>query len=445
MLKRVAFLAVILSCLLCTGVFANPGTIEQLKLVSNNHVPTKLVVVHSYSTAKFVKDLFNIVKLINEKDKIPASDRLKLHIIPSSGNPVASLGISNEDAEKYVEVNSRFSSSDIWAQDCMEICSARYAGASEFVPAVFDSRRGRGLGGLPKVLSEMWDLAYAANPSSAQSHGDYGGNLEVVPNDDILVAGNTITGPCKAFFEKMGYAGRMFLPNTRWLSVGHIDEYLMFIPTAHAPGGYSFVRADPLYALELIEGAQDKDFDTLKSSSDASFMKKVRATLQAQRHNPQAGKGTAEGDFIELNRAISDIIEENVGKLKQLIRTTSGDEDRDFEEVAWPSLYTGRGGSNPSSCHAFLPGVVNLLVLRNHLIVPACHFAPFDTVIEARFRAQGNQVHFVDDEPYHNSMGEIHCGTNVLRKLDKVMFTPEHVERIQRLKQTFRKLHEGTR
>jgi hypothetical protein len=445
MLNRVAFLAVVISCCLCTSIFAAPGTIEQIKLVDNNHVPSRVVVIHSYSTGQFVKDLFRIIKLINEKENLSEADRIKLHIVPSSGNPISALGISSEDAAKYVEVNDRFSSSDIWAQDCMEICSARYAGQTDFVPAVFDSRRGRGLGPLPKTLSEMWNLAYVANPSSAQSHGDYGGNLEVVPNDGIMVAGNTITASCKALFEKMGYAGRLFLPNTRWLSVGHIDEYLMFIPTAHAPGGYSIVRADPLYALELIEGAQDADFTHLSSSSDASFMKKVRAVLQAQRHNPQAGKGTAEGDFIELNRAISDIIEENVGKLKQLIRETSGDATRDFEEVAWPSLFTGRGGSNPSGCHAYLPGVVNMLVLRNHLVVPACHFPPFDRVIEARFRSQGNEVHFVDDEPYHNSMGEIHCGTNVLRKLDKVVFTAEHIDRIQRLKKAFRNIHDRSR
>lgn len=418
--------------------------IEELKLVDNNHTPQKVLVVHSYSTGSFVKDLFKVIKLINEKDNLSGEDVIKLHIVSSSGDPTSSLGISPEDAKKYIEVNDRFSSSDIWIQDCMELCSARYQGETEFVPAVFDSKRGRGLGRLPQVLSEMWNLAFAPNPSSQGAHGDYGGNIEVVPNEDILVTGNTITGPCKANFEKSGYKDRAFYPNTRWLTVGHIDEYLSFIPTAHAPGGFSIVRADPLYALQLLASAKDEDFDGLYSSSDARLMKEVRDILNAERSNPEAGKGTAAGDFINLNRAISDIIEENVGKLKDMIRKVSNDPDREFEEVAWPSFFEGRGGSNPSGCHAFLPGVVNLLVLRNHLVVPACHFPPFDKAIQAKFRAQGNEVHFVDDMMYHNSMGEIHCGTNVLRRLDKVTFTKEHIEKVQRLKKIFKSIHQPT-
>ncbi|RCK81737.1 MAG: peptidyl arginine deiminase, type II [Candidatus Ozemobacter sibiricus] len=415
--------------------------IDRIKFVSYNNAPQKVLVVHSYSTARFVKDLFNVIKEINEVENLSEADRIKLHIISSGGNPISQLGISAADAAKYVEVNPVFQSSDQWVQDCMELCSARKKGTNEYVPAVFDSVRGRGLGGLPPALAKLWDLVYFKNPATAQAHGDYGGNLEVTPFDDVLVAGNTITSQCKAYLEKWGYAGRMFNPDTRWLSVGHIDEYLMFIPTAHAPGGYSIVRADPQLALDLIAKAPDSEFATL-NSSDRSFLLRVKAVLNQQYTDPNAGRGTAEGDFIELNYKIAEIIEQNVGQLKEFIRKVTNDPDRDFAEVAWPCVYEGYNGARPSSCHAYLPGVVNLTVLRNHLLVPATYFKPFDKLIEARFRAQGNIVHFIDDTPYHTAMGEIHCGTNVLRDLNKLVVTPKQVEKVQRIKAQFRVLHE---
>lgn len=428
------------SCLVALPAEAAPAAdkVERIQLVNNNHVPQKLLVVYTYGNGPFVKDLFKVVKQINEQDRLPEADRLKLHIVTSGSDPVKELGISPEDAAKYVEVNPKFSSSDIWMQDCMEICSA-WAGGKR-LPAVFDSNRGRGLAGLPKALADLWDLVYFKNPSTQMSHGDYGGNLEVTPFDDIMVAGNTITPQCKTFFEKLGYAGRLATPNTRWLTVGHIDEYISFIPTAHAPGGYSIVKADPGYALELLTNIADSELDKI-ARSDREFLLRVKRLLNTQLLDPAAGRGTAEADFITLNRAISELIEKNVGELKQFIRTAANDPERDFTEVAWPSLYEGRGGAQPTGCCSFLPGVVNLTVVRNHLLVPACHIPSFDTIIEARFRSQGNTVHFIDDEPYHSSMGEIHCGTNVLRDPGRTILSERQVRAVQAVKARFRNLH----
>lgn len=419
---------------------AAPGANEvaRIKLVNNNHVPTKILVCSAYNTQRFVKDLFNVIRYINDSEGLTGDNFVKLHIIPGSSNPLNSLGVSSDIAKKYAEVNQNFSSSDIWLQDCMEICSAVLKDGS-VVPAVFDSNRGRGLARLPRTLSDMWDLVYFKNPSNYQARGDYGGNIEITPFDDILVVGNTMTAPCKKFFEENGYKDRMFIGDTNWLRVGHIDEYISFIPTAHAPGGYTIVRADTGMALDIIKNAPDSEFEKI-SSYDRSFLLRVKRVLNEQMKDPSYGKGTAEGDFIALNHWINDIIEENVGKLKQYIRQTTKDHDRDIEEVYWPSLYEGRMGAS-RSCHAFLPGVVNLLVVRDHLIVPATHIPAFDKAIEARLKAQGNKVHFVDDTPYHNSMGEIHCGTNALRDPYKSIITREQVKAVQEVKNRFRNIH----
>ncbi|MBU1106970.1 MAG: protein-arginine deiminase domain-containing protein [Candidatus Riflebacteria bacterium] len=428
-------------CCFSMAIAAPPlSEVSRIKLVNNNNLAQKVLVVSSYSTQKFTKDLFDVIKIINESSQLSGDEIVKLHIISGSGNPIPALGISAQDAEKYVEVNSKFNSSDIWLQDCMEICSAELKGTGKLVTAVFDSNRGRGLGRLPGILAEMWDMVYFKNPSNAQSHGDYGGNLEVTPFDDIMVAGDTITAQCKKFFEDNGYKDRMFLGQTKWLTVGHIDEYVMFIPTAWAPGGYSVVRADPLYAFDLIKNAPDSDLAKI-TAYDRDFLLKVKRLLNEQMKDPNAGQGTREGDFIALNYAINDIIEENVGRLKDFIRKSSKDLTRDFEEVSWPSLYEGSGTTTPRGCCAYLPGVVNMLVVRDHLIVPATHIPSFDVAIEARLKAQGNKVHFIDDTPYHTSMGEIHCGTNVLRDPVRTILTKEQVEKVQRVRGSFRQIH----
>lgn len=428
--------------LFTAGAFAAPpmSEVSRIKLINNNHVPNKVLVVSGYGNQNFVKDLFNVIKGINVSDQLTGEDIIKLHIISSSGNPIASLGISDQDAKAYVEVNSQFNSSDIWLQDCMELCSAELK-SGKIVPAVFDSNRGRGLGRLPGVLASMWDMVLYKNPSNAADHGDYGGNLEVTPFDDIMVAGNTITEPCRKFFEANGYKDRMFLGNTKWLTVGHIDEYISFIPTAGAPGGYSIVRADTAFALDLIKNSPDSELAKI-DNYDRNFLMRVKAVLNEQMKTPGAGKGTAEGDFIALNYAINDIIEENVGKLKEFIKATTK-ESREFEEVAWPSLFEGSGTDNPRGCHAYLPGVVNLLVVRDHLLVPATHIPGFDKSIEARLKAQGNQVHFIDDTPYHTSMGEIHCGTNALRDPNRTILSPERVRAVQAVKNRFKQIHQN--
>lgn len=439
---RLLALSIVLICTICSSalVAAPPvSEVRRIKLVNNNHLPQKIIVAATYSNRTFVKDMFKVIKFINESEQLQERDIVKLHLISSGGNPISSLGISAADAAKYVEVNPSFTTSDLWMRDAMEIMSVELKNG-KYAPAIFDTNRGRGLAGLPKALAQLWDLVYFKNPSNAQSKGDYGGNILITPFEDVLVAGSTMTAACKRFFEQNGYAGRIFSGNTHWLTVGHIDEYVNFIPTAHVPGGYSIVRADPLYALEIIRNLPDNELDKI-SQYDRRFLLGVKRVLNEQLLDSKAGANTAEGRFIALNYELNELIEENIGQLVAFIRHETKDPNRDFEVVSWPTLYEGRAADNSRSCRAFLPGVVNMLVVRDHLIVPATHIPAFDKAIEARFKAQGNKVHFVDDTPYHTSMGEIHCGTNALRDIHRTIITREQVQRVQDVKDKFKQIH----
>ena len=69
---------------------------------------------------------------------------------------------------------------------------------------------------------------------------------------------------------------------------------------------------------------------------------------------------------------------------------------------------------------AYLPGMVNMLVIGNRFVIPT-PFGPknpttdiFEDDVEAKL--SGYTVKFVDDwDTYHTKHGEIHCGTNVKR------------------------------
>ena len=118
-------LAGLMGCCTLDCSAASPmSEVNRIKFNNNNHIPSKVLVVSGYGNQGFVKDLFNVIKQINTSEQLSGNDIIKLHIVAGGGNPIPSLGISADDASKYVEVNANFSSSDIWMQDCMELCSA---------------------------------------------------------------------------------------------------------------------------------------------------------------------------------------------------------------------------------------------------------------------------------------------------------------------------------
>jgi protein-arginine deiminase len=72
---------------------------------------------------------------------------------------------------------------------------------------------------------------------------------------------------------------------------------------------------------------------------------------------------------------------------------------------------------------AYVPGVVNLQVWGNDLLVPK-PFGPqdvigadwFETKADEALKIGARQTHYLDDwDVYHRREGEVHCGTNVLR------------------------------
>ncbi|RCK78385.1 MAG: peptidyl arginine deiminase, type II [Candidatus Ozemobacter sibiricus] len=424
-----------------TGVLVFLGAFQAwaqtIRLCHNGHLPKKVLVVLTPDTLSIVANLIDTVAEIHEQDGLVGSDAFKLYIFVSSADMVAKLPNPVERIKQYCEFDTTLLISDFWMQDMGEFCAIERDGT--WREGIFDSRRGRGLAKVMPHLANIWQQDYLINPSTAFSDGDYGGNIEVTP-ENILYYGDTMTSACESFLLRHGYSGRAVKLETSWLRVGHVDEYLSFIPSRRSPCGYAIVKADPSYALDLLESATDEDFAHFGSSDRAYFMR-LRAALR----NPAQWTNTSQAQNIRVNRKITEIIDRNVAYLIKRIRAITNQPYLEIPVVSWPTLFhNSNNGDAVVQCVANLPGVANHLVLRDHLIVPEPCFPPFKRAVEARFRAQGNKVHFIYNRTFHQNSGQIHCGTNVRRGIERTFITPQEAAAVAALRANFDRLHQDS-
>ncbi|MCJ8344584.1 protein-arginine deiminase domain-containing protein [bacterium] len=443
------------------AVEVKSSKIGKIRMLSNNNVPKKVVVVRNYRTSAFVSGLADILNDINQKIAEP---KVKLHVILSSSS--AQSGFQSEMEKKgywgsMVETNNKFYTSDQWMQDWGEIMVAEVEGEDKPQMTIFDSNRGRGLAGLPKILAKMWGAYYLKNPSGAGNKGDYGGNIEVTP-DNILVLGDTSTRKLRNLMDDHGYKNKTAILPTSWLMVGHVDEYLSFIPNANAAGGYTIVKADPALAFNLIKDASTDELNQVNPTyrrqimniknfldNEGSFSKMreteydLTTTENILMSNTRSSTSPRVlNQLVDLNRSISKVIDQAIEDLKAKVREVTKGEHKEFSVVSFPTIFQGRkSGNTLNRCVALLPGTVNMLVVRDHTITPDAQLPLFNKNIKETMEAQGMKVHFLDDMPYHNYAGEIHCGTNIVRDPDKYHVRPDVISKMTMKRKLFKTLH----
>ncbi|PCJ16673.1 MAG: hypothetical protein COB02_15725 [Candidatus Cloacimonadota bacterium] len=435
--------------------------IGKIRMLSNNNVPKKVVVVRNGRTDRFVSGLADILNDINQKIAEP---KIKLHVILNSSS--AQSGFQQEMESKgywgsMVETNDQFYTSDQWMQDWGEIMVADIEGEEKPQLTIFDSNRGRGLAGLPKLLAKMWGTYYLKNPSKAGIKGDYGGNIEVTP-DNILVLGDTATTKLRNLMDKHGYKNKTAILPTSWLMVGHVDEYISFIPNANAAGGYTIVKADPALAFDLIKNATQEDLEDVNPNyrrqimkiksfldSESSFSKKpeteydLTTTQNILMSNTRdSSSARVLNQLVDLNRSISKVIDRAIEDLKKKVIEVTNGKHKEFSVISFPTIFQGRkSGNSLNRCVALLPGTVNMLVVRDHTITPDAQLSIFNKYIDKTMTEQGMKVHFLDDMPYHNYAGEIHCGTNIVRDPDNYHVRPDIITKMDMKRKLFKTFH----
>ncbi|XP_016074937.1 PREDICTED: protein-arginine deiminase type-1 [Miniopterus natalensis] len=306
---------------------------------------------------------------------------------------------------------------DRWIQDEMEFGYVEAPHKS--FPVVFDSPRDRGLKDFPfkRILGP--DFGYVtqkiplAGPSGLDSFGNLDASPPVTVGSKEYPLGRILIGSSfpKSGGRRMAKVVRDFLKAQQvqapvelysdWLSVGHVDEFLTFVPTSDRKG-FRLLLASPSVCLKLFQEKKDEghgeaaQFDGLKDQV-ARSINEMLADRSLQSDSAFVQK------CIDWNREV----------LKRELGLT----ERDIVDI--PQLFHLKG----SYAEAFFPDMVNMVVLGKYLGIPK----PFGPIINGRccleekvrslLEPLGLHCTFIDDYlSYHKLLGEIHCGTNVRRQ-----------------------------
>ena len=225
-----------------------------------------------------------------------------------------------------------------------------------------------------------------------------------------LLEGNVIQSPIRV--------------DTGWLAVGHVDEFMSFIPDPAGTHGFRIAFASPQRAMEIVRRVHGVNpsarlLDGIRANDRSAFTHAmIRSDLTQYASQLTVGQIMGDTAFKAIQERVQLILDAQ----KRTLRTGLGLSDSDFIEM--PILFQGSGSQHI----AFTPGSANMLVVthapnRLDLVIPK-PFGPmqgtacqFEADIAAAFAGNaGATLHFVDCFlTYHRMAGEIHCGTNSKR------------------------------
>ncbi|WP_433654581.1 protein-arginine deiminase domain-containing protein [Nocardia sp. CA-128927] len=320
----------------------------------------------------------------------------------------------------------RMNTTDTWAQDFVEFgyvsmpgkggktVSLRIAIRSpqperEGGRAVFDLR-GPGMGAL--------QLGGAGD-----RHVDSFGNVETIPpythggkefpaGRVVIGTGNRNDAPVSSVELQKFFAAQQVQPplilDTTWLVVGHVDEFIQFLPTPSGRGWRPAVT-DPRRGLEILREQQRSGHGAQPAFSKPGAPDRTIDNVLADQK------------FVADNELAARKVDENA---ELLIRETGVRPD---EFVRIPGLYELSMGidDEPDALVSFYPGAVNGVLMNAQNYIAPRQWGPiidgrdvFEAAVTEAYRSAGVSVHYVDEwETLHVAGGEIHCGTNALRQI----------------------------
>ncbi|XP_070812326.1 protein-arginine deiminase type-3-like [Pituophis catenifer annectens] len=323
---------------------------------------------------------------------------------------------------------------DRWIQDEMEF--GYIQAPHKTFPVVFDSPRNRGLKDFPfkEVLGP--DFGYVKrelNSEESDSSLDSFGNLEVSPpvnvNHKEYPLGRILIGasfprnnnPMSKLVKDFLYHQVVQSPielYTDWLYVGHVDEFLTFVP-APDQKGFRLLLASPRACFKLLEEKEKKGHGKAKMLEGLEFQ-------GGQDHKPRS---ISEIIADRLLRQYNDKCQKYIDWNRKTLKEELGLTEEDIVEI--PQLFQSRLPFPKYSvsevlkdpADAYFPDMVNMIVLGKHLGIPK----PFGPIIDGQcclekevrrlLEPLGLSCNFIDDYgTYYLLNGDVHCGTNVRRK-----------------------------
>ncbi|WP_425540934.1 protein-arginine deiminase domain-containing protein [Streptomyces coeruleorubidus] len=302
------------------------------------------------------------------------------------------------------------------------------------------------------------------------------GNLETIPpyahGGRSFPAGRIIMGERKdsgarpskvvrTLLKSQGLQDPLLL-DTSWLGVGHVDEFVQFLP-ADTPRGWRIGVADPQAGLRLLRDAKRDGHGKTKMFSvpgrtDSPAPKETIDQALATRHlvadNEMAARRIAAN--LEILKRETGVTDGEIVRVPALYTRDSEALTAEGQEIPVPRLTRMGAGSdlvdslgdhgqqkwlaeNPAGSRAaapatpaaratvmtsaYVPGAVNgVLLARDRYLAPR-QWGPviggkdiFTQAVTAAYQRVGLKVSYIDDwYTYHLGLGEVHCGTNTLR------------------------------
>ncbi|SOD63410.1 protein-arginine deiminase [Streptomyces zhaozhouensis] len=209
--------------------------------------------------------------------------------------------------------------------------------------------------------------------------------------------------------------------DTSWLGVGHIDEFLSFVP-ADNERGWAALVADPDWGLRLLaEVAEAGGGDQpLVRDVDPELTPYPGLTVAAALEHPQLRAGT-ELASAGVDAALAVLTEELALTDEDIVRVPAL-----FESLEIPD-YPRQGvvaNHLPAVANGVQPGTEVFLAPDTHAPLDASGADVFQRATEESLARVGVRVAWVEDWEYAHGVGtvggELHCVTNAFRDLTAV-------------------------
>jgi len=230
-----------------------------------------------------------------------------------------------------------------------------------------------------------------------------------------IVIGSGVLPEMGIFYDAQEVQGPHLKLVTDWLYVGHVDEFLSYVPAKTARGWKLLVASARLAKTMLEKAKADGNGSVHMFVGKKRYVGESNVMISAEVSIDEA---LADVDVLQASQEAQAEIDANMVILKAELGLT------DDEIIEIPTLFEDITGYKV----AWTPGTVNLLAFNGHV----AHPDPWGPQINGvdmwkqdlmdrlgtplnglGAEGSGLDVNFVDDwDDYHILDGEVHCGSN---------------------------------
>jgi protein-arginine deiminase len=280
---------------------------------------------------------------------------------------------------------------------------------------------------LGKDFGWVWKHSDPYAPPGDSESLDSFGNLDAIPpyknGGSNYPFGRVLIGSTpqrhmddalRDFLNAQKVQGPNFYIDTTWLYVGHVDEVLSFAQ-ASTPRGFKLLLASPSRARQLLTDLVAKD-----AANGNLMMFAGQQTYDASGANLIPAQLTVNALLADPKlMTANQTAQTKIDAIRAALKTEIGLADDEIVDL--PVFFEDVGGG---AYLAYSPGIVNQFNIGGRVAPPKAHSVTvanadlFQSDFETAATALGLKVSWTEDwNLYHINEGEVHCGSNVTRKV----------------------------